>query len=97
MFFSNPYPMTINGYKNQNHACLSFDSSSWFNKIRVPTLLVTSDEDLLVDPKDVKKMSKQIPNATYYCFKGGVGHLPHLEQPEVFSKLVLDFISKVEK
>ncbi len=31
-----------------------------------------------------------------FCFTGGVGHLPYIEQPEKFSEVILRFIGGVK-
>jgi len=89
------YPITLQGYKHQLNAMINFDSSSWVSAIKKPCLVIGADEDLLASAKQVEQMAATIPNAEYFCFKD-VGHVPMVEQPKVFNRLVLDFISKRE-
>lgn len=90
---TNPFPMSLDAYVNQLNAVATFDSSSQLKNINCPSLIITSDEDLLIDTNDSTKMAEKIPNAEYFSFNK-VGHVPSLEQPEAFSKLVLEFIGK---
>ncbi|MFA6408643.1 MAG: alpha/beta hydrolase [Gammaproteobacteria bacterium] len=92
--FENKYPATAIGFKNQMHACLNFDASSWVHKINKPCLVIGSDEDKIFPENLIRNLSKLIPNAKYFCFEGGVGHVPCIEEPELFSKVILGFIDE---
>lgn len=89
----NPYPMSVEGYANQANALLNFNSTSWLKEITQPCLIITADDDFLASVGQSRELAKTISNAEFYCFND-VGHLPHVEQPEVFCKLILGFISK---
>jgi 3-oxoadipate enol-lactonase len=93
LMVNNPYPMSMQGYANQAHALLHFDSSNWVSKITKPCLVITADEDFLATNEQAKELVTAIPNAKFYCFQQA-GHLPHIEHPEAFSKLILDFIDE---
>lgn len=88
-----PYPMTLTGYAAQLQALLDFDSTDWANNIMAPTLVVTSDQDLIFSPSLSKQIAEVIPNAELYCFEQA-GHLPHIEYPKKFSELALEFFEK---
>ena len=90
---NNPHPFTIKGFEGQYAAIEQFDSRPWTSKIEVPTLVLASNEDLIFNEEAVNTLAKQIPNATYYCFSA-CGHLPQIECPEEFTKVVLAFIAK---
>lgn len=87
------FPITIQGYESQMHAMINFDSRDWLPKIQCHCLVIAGDDDILATVEDGKYISQTIPNAEFYCFKD-VGHLPNIEQPEIFNRLVLDFLSK---
>lgn len=93
---TNPVVITIEGYEHQLNALLTFDSQKWFDKINVPCLVISSDDDLLASPKEAQYMADKIPGAEYFCFED-IGHLPQLECPEAFERLVLEFIEKWDK
>jgi pimeloyl-ACP methyl ester carboxylesterase len=93
IMMSRQQPATIEGYKNQLNAARNFDSRSWLTEIKRPCLIINADDDLLAAHAVGKWMASQIPNAEFYCFHD-VGHLSHIEQPEIFNKVVFDFIAK---
>lgn len=88
---SKPPATTETGYKNQLHALLAFNSESWVNQIKVPCLVIGSDQDMIVSEEHMRNMANQIPNALYHCFKGA-GHLPHIEQTDAFNEVVRQFL-----
>jgi 3-oxoadipate enol-lactonase len=61
-------------------------------EIRVPTLVVVGSEDV----DDIKSMAgrfaAEIPEARLVTIEGA-GHLPSLERPEEFNRLLLDFLA----
>ena len=88
------FPMSYEGYKNQSHAMLNFDSSPWVHKITCPVLIVAGDEDLLADVSDAEMMHNAIRKTEFYCFKK-VGHIAFMERQEAFNTLIMNFISSV--
>lgn len=93
---ANPYPFTVKGYEAQFAALEQFESKTWVHQIRVPTLVLGSAEDLIFSEPSVKSLAHHIPRAKYYSFEA-CGHLPQIEYPEKFSKIVQDFIETFEK
>lgn len=89
----NPYPMTMQGYQSQYVALGEFDSTDWVHKINVPTLIITSNQDLIFSEKSSEHLSKVIKQSEYFCFKD-CGHLPYIEQPEKFTEVVMEFLRK---
>lgn len=90
---ANPYPITNQGYINQLQALLTSDTSKWLEKIKCPCLVIAADEDFWSDLQQAQYLMDNIEQVQYFCFNG-VGHLPHIEQPEIFSQVVMDFINK---
>jgi len=90
------YPIALSqqGYEHQLNALLTFDSRSWIHEIKVPCLVISSDEDLLAYAEESREMTQKITNARYFCFKN-TGHLPQLEHPHEFNRVVLDFIDSL--
>jgi pimeloyl-ACP methyl ester carboxylesterase len=93
MGLRNPYPFSDKAYDGQYEALKQFDSNSWIQKIKVPTLVLASDQDLIFRESLVKQVADQIAHAQYYCFKD-CGHLPMVEYPAEFKRLVHEFITK---
>lgn len=89
---NNPYPQTKEGYHFQLQALMDFDSSSWISNIDIPCLFIAADEDVICLPAQILKMSKQVKGSRYLLVEG-VGHVPHVEEPEFYSYKVIEFLS----
>ena len=60
--------------------------------LNVPTLFLTGDADLYSPPATVKLYADRIPGAAFISVPA-VGHSLYWEQPEIFSRVVLNFIA----
>ncbi len=71
-----------------------YDLQDWMEKLDVPTLIVTGDED---DPclEPALLMKRKIPRAGIVVIPK-TGHAVNLEEPEAFNRGVLDFLTAVE-
>jgi len=67
------------------------DRAAPLEQLRVPTLVLTSDEDRLYPPAMAQAMARRIPRAEFVQIEGA-GHLSNLEQPERFNAAVLEFL-----
>ena len=72
-------------------ALTGFDRSAALAHIHVPTLLVAGEYDRVAPPEGLRAMASAIAGSRCEVM-GGVGHLPHLEQPDEFDALLLDFL-----
>ena len=62
-------------------------------EIHVPTLIIVGDRDL-DDVRDAAQdLERGIPGARLVVMTG-VAHVPNMERPEEFNRLVLDFLSE---
>ena len=59
--------------------------------METPVLMLTGGADLLSPPAMMKLVADQIPNCRFEVVPEA-GHAAFHEQPEVWNKLVLDFI-----
>lgn len=60
---------------------------------QIPTLFLTSDEDVLIPPRLVERVARQIPHAL--CVKiPGAGHSAYFEKPVEFNRIVLEFLQQ---
>jgi len=89
---SNPFPITAMGYRHQLNALLSFNSSAWINQIKASCLVISGEQDIIMNEHSVRKMSLEIPHAHYECISG-VGHAPFIEKPEAFLQALMHFIT----
>jgi 3-oxoadipate enol-lactonase len=71
---------------------MRYDRRADLPNIRVPTLLVFGAEDTLTTPALGREMAKEIPGAEYFEI-AAAGHLPNIEQPEVFNRKLIEFLN----
>jgi pimeloyl-ACP methyl ester carboxylesterase len=62
-------------------------------RMQVPTLLIWGSRDGAVDPASAELLRRSLPSCRLEVLPG-IGHLPFEECPEVFNRLVLDFIER---
>ena len=70
------------------------DSTDLLSKISCPTLIIVGSDDALTPPSEAEKMHNQIPGSTFVIINQA-GHLPNLEQPEEFNRVVADFLKQL--
>jgi pimeloyl-ACP methyl ester carboxylesterase len=68
------------------------DSRPLLPVIACPTLLLCGAEDVVCTPALHQQMADAIPFSRL-CIVPGAGHLPPLEQPELFSNLLLEWLA----
>ncbi len=79
-------------YRRALQALVTFDRRANLANIHVPTLLVAGEYDKNAPPAVVKKMAQAIAGSTYLEMRN-IGHLLHLEAPEQFDGLLLNFLA----
>ena len=67
--------------------------SERLGEVKVPTLVVTGDEDVNDIHRIADRLATGIPGAERATI-AGAAHLPNLERPEEFDRIVLDFLSR---
>ena len=72
-------------------ACMTHDMRGRQAEITAPTLVVVGSEDRLTPPYHSKYLARTIPKARLEVILGS-GHIPHLERPREFLKLVTEFV-----
>ncbi|MDX6387435.1 MAG: hypothetical protein QOD85_1237 [Gaiellaceae bacterium] len=68
-------------------------ASQRLGDIPVPTLVVTGDEDVADIIRIGDRLAREIPDAERATI-GGAAHLPNLERPDEFNRLVLGFLDE---
>lgn len=76
----------------QASAGMSFDVWSRVGEIAAPTLVLTGDLDVVVDPRNSELLAAMIPGARLEVFPG-TGHLFFWEAPERFVQVVKEFLA----
>ena len=67
------------------------DSVPLLSKIRCPVLIVHGTEDKIVPMNEAEMMEQQIPNSRLVKIYN-TGHLPNLEQPDIYNQTLRDFL-----
>ncbi len=80
-------------YLKALEASVSQDRGAPLERLAVPTLVITGDEDRVYPPALAQGMAQRIPGAELVVLEG-CGHLSNLEQPERFNAALLDFLSR---
>jgi 3-oxoadipate enol-lactonase len=74
-------------------ASVTQDRDAPLEKLSVPTLVITGDEDRVYPLGLVQRMAQRIPGSELVVLQG-CGHLSNLEQPERFNEVLLDFLKR---
>ncbi len=70
------------------------DSMPLLNKTKLPTLVITGDEDELIPVDESRSMAAAVPGATLVIVPKA-GHLANLEQPDAFNTALNAFLTKL--
>jgi 3-oxoadipate enol-lactonase len=80
-------------YLKMLEASVAQDRAAPIEQIRVPTLVMSGEEDKVLSVGLARETARRIPGAELVTLPG-VGHFPNLEQPERFNEIVLSFLEK---
>jgi pimeloyl-ACP methyl ester carboxylesterase len=72
------------------------DSTPQLRSINVPTQLIVGAEDAITPPGDARLLARAIPGAQLEIIDGA-GHLPSLERPAVFNRVLVAFLERVRQ
>jgi pimeloyl-ACP methyl ester carboxylesterase len=89
----NPYPTSLVGLARQAEAIRRWSSLDGLSGIRVPTLITTGADDIMVPPDRSRALAARLPHAELVVIPDA-GHLHPVEQPEAFNQAVLAFLAK---
>src|SRR5215207_8480994 len=81
-------------YLRQLQAAVAFDAAARVGAIRVPTLVITGDEDAIVPHENSLNLAAAIPGASLQVIGGG-SHAFFVEQAEAFNRAVVGFIEQL--
>ncbi|MGG1677177.1 alpha/beta fold hydrolase [Neobacillus sp. NRS-1170] len=74
-------------------ACMKIDNRELLPKIKVPTLIVGCQYDVLLPLRIQVQMHQLIPNSELAIFKNS-GHIAKIEYPQEFNQTLRDFLRK---
>jgi 3-oxoadipate enol-lactonase len=69
------------------------NTTPYLSKINIPALVISGEEDKFTPPVIMKQMAGQIKNSEFAVIPGA-GHMSPVESPNVFNKIILDFLKK---
>jgi pimeloyl-ACP methyl ester carboxylesterase len=78
-------------YRKTLEASVAQDRAAPLERLAVPTLVITGDEDRVYPPELAERMARRIPGAKLVVLED-CGHLSNLEQPERFNEALLEFL-----
>ncbi len=87
------FPPSTRGLHRQIDAVSAHDTYDRLPRIGQPTLVITGDEDSLIDPGNSDILAERIPGAELRVFPG-LKHAFHLEQPDQVNSVIIDFIGR---
>ena len=70
------------------------DTSDTLSDIDIPVLLIRGSEDRITSLQDMRDLESAIPNAQFKEIDG-CGHLPNLEVPDEFNRIMKEFLQVV--
>jgi pimeloyl-ACP methyl ester carboxylesterase len=62
-------------------------------RVEQPTLLISGQEDRIVDPEQAAAVAPLLPRGVHVCLPH-CGHAPQMEKPKVVNRLVIDFLTR---
>ena len=83
----------LEGYIGCSHAISGTDFYTPTSGLRLPTLGIAGSEDGSTPPDLVRETCELIPGSQFNLIKG-VGHIPCVEAPEKYAKIVSDFMKE---
>lgn len=87
------FPAPPHGLRNQANAIAAHDVYDRLHSISQPTLVITGEEDGLIDPRNANLLADLIPNAELKIFPG-LKHAFHLEQPDLVNEAIIEHIER---
>ena len=81
-------------WQRQFNAVAAFDSEEDVAQIRVPALILTGSEDIVIPPENAVLLAQRLPKAKLITVPGG-GHLFFIEKAAEFNRHVLDFWQQI--
>lgn len=89
------FPQPEYARNRQAEATYDFDSESFLNEIKSPTLVIAGEKDQIVPSQNATNLFETIPNAKLVLIKDAP-HRIEVERFEEFNQLVINFLKDVD-
>ncbi|MHA1377456.1 MAG: alpha/beta fold hydrolase [Candidatus Helarchaeota archaeon] len=83
------------GVKTMHAIVKNYDVANKIKNIDVPTLILTGDRDIFIQPRDSEEMAKVISNSKLIKFSPKIGHMIQFEARDEYHKALEDFLSSL--
>jgi 3-oxoadipate enol-lactonase len=80
------------GYAGCCEALAAWDPGNELARIRAPTLVIAGSEDTATPAEQGEALQRRVPGARLRVLEGA-GHLANLEQPEAFTRLLVEHLT----
>lgn len=77
-------------------ACFFTDNRADLPKVKVPSLILQSNEDIIAPTAVGQYMDEHLPLSTI-TYMNAIGHCPHMSHPEETTKSIRDYLDKTSK
>ena len=88
---NDPYPAQDHAYARQAQAFLAYDATAKLSAIEQPALVLSGEEDILVDPADAAALAAALPNGTHQQLPGA--HAGLVEHPQAYAAAIVEFLT----
>jgi pimeloyl-ACP methyl ester carboxylesterase len=80
------------GYRSTMRSYSQYDLSERLGEIKIPTLIITGENDLVVPPDVQAELANNIPNSQHVIIPNS-GHAISVERPNSYNRIILDFLN----
>ncbi len=88
---NDPHPAQDHAYARQARAFLSYDATPKLAAIEQPALVLSGEEDILVDAADAAALAEALPNGTLRQLPGA--HAGLVEHPQAYAAAITEFLA----
>ncbi|VAX26778.1 Hydrolase, alpha/beta fold family [hydrothermal vent metagenome] len=68
------------------------DTTNYLSKIKIPTLIIVGENDVLTPPAVMKTLHENIPNSEFVIISKA-GHMTPIEEPEAVNEVMKEFLT----